>query len=91
VELGLIGLVLWILVVLMGVGGGLLTRGPPSLEPWRAGLLALFVLFVVVQNAVPPSQVFDSLALWLWAGVVWRARYPDPDMTTAGARQHVFA
>jgi putative inorganic carbon (HCO3(-)) transporter len=79
VELGLVGLAMWIFVVLMGVGGALLTRGPPTLEPWRAGLLALFILFVVVQNAVPPSQVFDSLALWLWAGVVWRGRYPEPE------------
>jgi putative inorganic carbon (HCO3(-)) transporter len=91
VELGLIGLVVWILVVLMGVGGALLTRGPPSLEPWRAGLLSLFIFFVVVQNAVPPSQVFDSLILWLWAGVVWRSRYPDPEMAGAPRQSHLSA
>jgi O-antigen ligase len=84
VELGVIGLALWLLALFMGVAGGLLTRGPPSLEPWRAGLLGLFVFFVVVQNSVPPSQVFDNLALWLWAGVVWRARYPDPEITSDG-------
>jgi putative inorganic carbon (hco3(-)) transporter len=79
VELGVVGLALWLLTILMGVGGALLTRGPPSLESWRAGLLALFVFFIIVQNAVPPSQVFDGLVLWLWTGVVWRGRYPDPE------------
>ncbi len=81
VELGLVGVALWLLALFMGVGGALLTRGPPALEPWRAGLLALVVFFVVVQNAVPPTQAIDTLALWMWAGVVWRARYPDPEIT----------
>jgi hypothetical protein len=40
----------------------------------------LFVFFIVVQNAVPPTQAIDTFALWLWAGVVWRARYPDPEI-----------
>jgi len=84
VELGVIGLALWLLTVFMGVGGALVTRGPPSLEPWRAGLLGLFIFFAVVQSAVPPSQVFDGLILWLWTGVVWRARYPDPEPEADG-------
>jgi putative inorganic carbon (HCO3(-)) transporter len=74
VELGLVGAALWIVAVLMGVGGGLLTRGPPDLEPWRAGLLALFVFFAIQGNFVPPT-VFQNLGLWLWAGVVWATRY----------------
>jgi O-antigen ligase len=74
VELGLIGVTLWIIAVLMGVGGALLTRTPPDLQPWRATLLALFVFFAIQENFVPPA-VFQNLCLWLWAGVVWGARY----------------
>jgi putative inorganic carbon (HCO3(-)) transporter len=77
VEIGLIGVAVWLFVIVMGVGGALLTRGPASLEPWRFGLLAVFVFFIVVQDAVPPTQVFDSLVLWLWAGIVWGARYEE--------------
>jgi O-antigen ligase len=77
VELGLVGLMLWIVALLMGVGGALLTRGPPDLQPWRVALLALFVFFVIQENFVPPA-VFQNLGIWLWAGVVWAARYPRP-------------
>ena len=82
VELGLVGVTLWIIAVLMGVGGALLKRGPPDLQPWRATLLALFVFFVIQENFVPPA-VFQNLCLWLWAGVVWAARYPRADAKTA--------
>jgi O-antigen ligase len=75
VELGLVGLTLWILALLMGVGGALRTRGPPDLQPWRLALLALFVFFVIQENFVPPA-VFQNLGIWLWAGVVWAAHYP---------------
>ncbi|HEV7529600.1 MAG TPA: O-antigen ligase family protein [Solirubrobacteraceae bacterium] len=76
VELGLVGVTLWIIAVLLGVAGALLTRAPPDLEPWRATLLALFVFFAIQENFVPPA-VFQNLCLWLWVGVVWAARYPQ--------------
>lgn len=69
VGLGLPGATLWAIGLLLGVGGALLRRGPPELAPWRAGLLAIFVMFVIVANSVPPTM-FQNLALWLWAGVV---------------------
>jgi putative inorganic carbon (hco3(-)) transporter len=70
VELGLVGAGLWVAALLLGVGGALLRRGPPALDPWRAGLLALFVFFAIQGSFVPPT-VFQNLCLWLWAGVVW--------------------
>jgi putative inorganic carbon (HCO3(-)) transporter len=73
-ELGLVGVTLWIIAVLMGVSGALMTRGPPDLQPWRATLVALFVFFAIQENFVPPA-VFQNLSLWLWAGVVWTAHY----------------
>jgi O-antigen ligase len=81
VELGLVGAALWILAVLMGVGGALVGRGPPDLQAWRLALLALFVFFAVIQNFVPPT-VFANLCLWLWAGVVWAGRYPSIEYQT---------
>lgn len=74
VELGLIGALLWIASLMLGVGGALAGRAPPDLQPWRVGLLALFVFFIVQESFVPPT-VFQNLSLWLWAGVVWAGRY----------------
>ena len=73
-ELGLVGVLLWAGVLIVGIGGALTTRGPPDLVLWRAGLLAVAVCYVIVSNFVPPS-VFPNLSLWLWAGVVWSGRY----------------
>jgi putative inorganic carbon (hco3(-)) transporter len=72
VGLGLPGATLWAAGLLVGIGSALLMRGPPELAPWRVGLLAIFVVFVVVSNSVPPT-LFQNLALWLWAGVVFPA------------------
>ena len=84
VELGLIGAGLWVLCLLLGVGGALMSRGPPDLEPWRIALFALFVFFAIEESFVPPT-VFQNLCLWLWAGVVWTARYPVAATASAGA------
>ena len=87
VELGLIGASLWLLAVLMGAGGTLLTRAPPELEPWRIGLVALFVFFLIGEAAVP-ATVFVNASLWLWAGVVAVVRYPPlaPDVLPSARR-----
>lgn len=84
VELGLVGATLWALCLLLGVGGALMSRGPPDLEPWRIALLALFVFFAIEESFVPPT-VFQNLCLWLWAGVVWTARYPAAALLAAPA------
>lgn len=70
VELGMVGTALWILVVAIGVIGGIPKRGPPDLDDWRTGLIAVAVAYLLVTNFVPP-QVFPNLLLWLWAGVAW--------------------
>ena len=74
VDLGLIGMTLWIAGVVCGVGGALATRGPPELQPWRVGLLALVTAYLVVLNAVPPTA-WPNRSLWLLAGVVYSGRY----------------
>lgn len=73
VELGLVGLIIWLVGLLMGAVGALATRAPPELEPWRVTFLGIAVCFVIVANSVPPT-VFQNEAFWLWAGVVWSAR-----------------
>ena len=74
VELGLVGMTLWIMGVLFGVGGALATPGPPDLDAWRAGLLAVATAYLVVLNAVPPTA-WPNRSLWLMAGVVYSGRY----------------
>ncbi len=73
-ELGLVGSSLWLLAVLLGAGGTTLVRVPAELEPWRQGLVALVVFFLIGESAVPPT-VFVNASLWLWAGVVAVGRY----------------
>jgi putative inorganic carbon (hco3(-)) transporter len=70
VELGLVGASLWLASVLFGLGGAIFARGSPELRPWRLGLLALTVCFLVVAAVDPLSQNFTQLLLWTWAGVV---------------------
>ena len=73
VELGLIGLLIWLAGLFMGGFGVLATRAPPELEPWRVTFLAIAVCFLLVANSVPPT-VFQNEAFWLWAGVLWCGR-----------------
>ncbi len=70
VELGLIGAGLFVAALLCAVGGALLSRGPPEMEPWRAGLLAIAIFWVVIANFAPAGQVFPSMIVWFWSGVV---------------------
>lgn len=74
-ELGLVGASVWLLGLFLAVGGAILVRGPPELYPWRIGLLAMTVMWLIVANLTPMTQAFPNQALWLWAGVVWPWRY----------------
>jgi putative inorganic carbon (HCO3(-)) transporter len=74
-ELGLVGTVLWLLALLLAVGGAIVIRGPPQLYPWRVGLVAIAVMWLIVSNLVPMVQAFPNQVMWLWAGVVWPWRY----------------
>ena len=69
VELGLIGALLWLTALFWGVGGAIFAQGPPALRPWKLGLLAISVFFLVVTAFNPLQPPFTSLLLWGWAGV----------------------
>ena len=60
-------------------------RGPPELEPWRYGLIAISVLFLVVSAFVYP-YLFGVVVLWMWAGIVYGAGTTDDDDETIGQR-----
>ena len=79
-ELGLIGLSLWVVAFVLGVGGALVNRGPPDMRLWRIGLGAYALFFLIVANAVFP-QAFPNLILWVWAGVLLAGSDSAPDGT----------
>jgi putative inorganic carbon (hco3(-)) transporter len=74
-ELGLVGASIWLLGLILAVGGAIVVRGPPELYPWRISLLAMAVMWLIVANLTPLVKAFPNQALWLWAGVVWPWRY----------------
>jgi putative inorganic carbon (hco3(-)) transporter len=69
VELGLVGLVLWLACVLWAVGEGVFAPGPTSLRPWKVGLLAIAVFFLVVSFVDPHTAPFPMVVLFVWAGL----------------------
>ncbi len=69
-ELGIPGAVLWACGLVLAIGGALVRRAPPELEPWRIGLVALAAQWLIVANLTPLPWAFPTLVLWTWAGVV---------------------
>jgi putative inorganic carbon (HCO3(-)) transporter len=69
-ELGLVGTSLWLLSTVLAVWLALTRRGPPELELWRYGLLAIAVCFSIISALVYP-YLFAVVVLWLWAGIVY--------------------
>ncbi|MGO9763496.1 MAG: O-antigen ligase family protein [Solirubrobacteraceae bacterium] len=69
VELGLIGTALWLTSLVWGVGGAIFSRQVPALRPWKLGLMAIALFFLVVGFFDPYQAPFPVLLLWVWAGV----------------------
>jgi O-antigen ligase len=69
VELGLVGVLLWLLTQLWGLGGAIFSRGVAGVRAWKQGLIAVSVFFFVVAAFNPYQQDFPVLLLWVWAGV----------------------
>jgi len=69
VEIGVPAAVLWALGLLFAVGGAVLRPGPESLDPWRLGMVALFLHWLIVASFGPLTYAFPNLLLWTWAGV----------------------
>jgi putative inorganic carbon (HCO3(-)) transporter len=69
-ELGLVGTTLWALSTVFAVWLAVSRRGPPELDAWRYGLLAIAIMSAVVAGFVYP-YMFATVVLWLWAGIVY--------------------
>jgi putative inorganic carbon (hco3(-)) transporter len=70
-ELGLPLLIAWLAALAIAIGGGARRRGPPDLDHWRTGLLAVACCWMAVANFSPMGYAFDHAMLWLWAGLTW--------------------
>jgi putative inorganic carbon (hco3(-)) transporter len=70
VELGLVGALLWLASLFWGLGGAIVHGTSAEIRPWRLGLVALAVFFLVIAFFDPLQQNFTQLTLWVWAGVV---------------------
>jgi O-antigen ligase len=75
-ELGLVGATLWVLALVAVFASALLRRGPPDHAAWRAGLVALGVMWVVVMLFTPLAKPFPTLLVFVWAGVTFGAGWP---------------
>jgi putative inorganic carbon (hco3(-)) transporter len=73
-ELGLAGAVLWLGILIVGLGGPAIRRVQPDLDSWRVGLIAVAVAWFVQSNFTPLDYAFDNYIVWLWAGVVLAVR-----------------
>ena len=65
----MIGLGLWLLGLAAAVIAPFRRRGPPSLEPWKLGLIAVTVAWLVQANFAPLAYAFDNYIPWLFAGI----------------------
>ena len=70
VELGIPATLLWLAALALAVGGAALKRAPPDLEPWRIGMIAIFINWLVISNFTPLAYAFPNYIVWLWAGIV---------------------
>ena len=70
-ELGAVGVVIWLAALGIAMISPLLRRGPPELEPWKLGLVAVAVAWFVQANFAPLSYAFDNYVPWLFAGVAY--------------------
>lgn len=71
VELGVVGATLWLASLLWGVGSAIFARGRPDLRPWKLGLMAIAIFYLVVAFIDPHEQAFPPFLLWTWAGVAF--------------------
>jgi O-antigen ligase len=77
VELGLVGLLLWLTSLATAVVGAVAAPGTAALRSWKLGLIALGVFFLVIGFFDPHEQPFPVALLMLWAGLAHGAAAPS--------------
>jgi O-antigen ligase len=85
VELGLIGVILWVTTLLMVLVPVFRGRAPPELEPWRLGVIAYSIFWFVVSNFTPLGYPFPNYLLWLLPGIVYASLLPRESRQPAPA------
>ena len=89
-SLGLVGLGLWLVAVLLAFGQALASQPYSRGEPWRVGLKALAVAWLVIGLFSPALYPFATYLAWAWAGVVAGlpagARAPLPGLLAGNGR-----
>lgn len=79
-ELGIPGLVLYVLCVLTGPIAALFRRVSPELVGWKLVFLGAFCVWFVVSNTSPNPYPLPTFLMWLLAGFVLSA--PERSHTT---------
>lgn len=69
-ELGLLGVTLWFAILIGAIVIPAARRGPPPIEPYRLGLIAIATAWFVQSNFTPFDYAFDNYVVWLLAGIV---------------------
>ncbi|HEX8054592.1 MAG TPA: O-antigen ligase family protein, partial [Thermoleophilaceae bacterium] len=67
--LGLIGFGLWLIALLFSFSRALSPSDSLLLVPWKVGLKALLVAWLVVGLFSPAHYPFTTYLVWAWAGV----------------------
>jgi O-antigen ligase len=80
VELGLLGALLWLASIVWAVGGAAFSRGPADLRPWKLGLLAVGLFFLVVCVVDPHTAPFPMVLIFVWAGTAGGAKPPAAEV-----------
>lgn len=81
-DLGLVGLALWLIILLVGIGKSVFSRrAPPEMRPWRIALGALFLEWLIAALTSPISGSFQVMIIWLWAAII-----VSTERQTAGRR-----
>lgn len=70
-ELGLVGLALWVLCVCFALLPGVRRRGPPELEPWRVGTIAIVLSWLTISNFTPLTYAYANYVVWLVMGIAY--------------------
>ena len=89
-ELGAVGLGLWLVGLGLAMVAPFRLRGPPELEIWKLGLIAIAVGWFVQANFAPLAYAFDNYLPWLFAGIALglprtaSARVREPEAARPG-------
>lgn len=86
-ELGLLGTGLWMLALLAGIGAAIIRPGPSSMRVWRVMLGSVALLWLLVAQGSPLSDLCPNLLLWLLAGLVLGTQETDSPRPAATARR----